>query len=240
MPQPRCRSVPCKIDGCSARARQRGRCKKHYRLWRLENPEPSLLKEPEYHKAVHASPYWYLWKVRKDKGQLGPEWLSTDRFAQDIHPRPKDHSLQRIDDSLPFGPDNFYWKPKIIQQEGEPIGDMRLRQRLDLLTRVPDFERMRMLKRRYNMTMEEFDVRLAKQRFGCAICKRPETSLGRSRKVKCLAVDHCHSTGKIRGLLCYDCNVTLGRMGESIERLEAMIGYIRKHSEPELQVVLLA
>jgi hypothetical protein len=52
----------------------------------------------------------------------------------------------------------------------------------------------------------------------CATCKRNEKDLRRG-----LLVDHCHDTGKVRKLLCDYCNVTLGKVKESIEILQNLI-----------------
>jgi hypothetical protein len=51
---------------------------------------------------------------------------------------------------------------------------------------------------------------LKSQNYVCAICKNPETVKSVKGKLKELAVDHCHNTGKIRGLLCYACNIGIG------------------------------
>jgi hypothetical protein len=68
----------------------------------------------------------------------------------------------------------------------------------------------------------------------CAICQRPETKIDhRLGVVKNLAVDHCHSTGRVRALLCSRCNVTIGQIEESIPLLRAMIVYLEKHSQPK-------
>lgn len=63
----------------------------------------------------------------------------------------------------------------------------------------------------------------------CAICKNPETLKTNNKKhtiSKRLAVDHCHITNKIRGLLCHHCNVSLGGFKDSIETLKAAINYL--------------
>jgi hypothetical protein len=54
------------------------------------------------------------------------------------------------------------------------------------------------------ISLEEFNRMLLEQKSVCAICKKPETT------GKDFAVDHCHSTGKIRGLLCVKCNIGIG------------------------------
>jgi hypothetical protein len=58
------------------------------------------------------------------------------------------------------------------------------------------------LKRRYGITVAQYDEMLANQNNVCWICKRPP-------KKKRLSVDHNHKTGKVRGLLCYSCNYRL-------------------------------
>ncbi len=63
----------------------------------------------------------------------------------------------------------------------------------------------------------------------CAICSRPEKQLRRG-VLKRLAVDHCHTTGKIRGLLCAACNVTLGKFGDDPVLLDVAAAYLRHHS----------
>jgi hypothetical protein len=239
MPQPPSRSIRCKIEGCVARARQRGRCKKHYRLWRKENPIPSQTREPENRKEIRASPYWYLWASRKAKGQLCDEWLNTDNFARSIHPRPKNHTLCRLDPKKPFGPDNFVWRPKVKRIAGESMTDYAFRLRVEQLSRFPDFERDRQLMKCFGITQDQYDQMLKAQNGVCAICKRPETSKGRTNKIKCLSVDHCHETGKIRGLLCFFCNTGMGKLGDSIERIEAVLHYLKKHAQsaPDLRII---
>lgn len=72
---------------------------------------------------------------------------------------------------------------------------------------------------------------LYKQQNGlCAICFKPEMMTSSSKRgPKRLAVDHCHETQVIRGLLCHRCNVSLGAFDDSIERLLSAIAYLEKH-----------
>lgn len=80
------------------------------------------------------------------------------------------------------------------------------------------------LKKAYgiSVSLEEHDRILATQGSVCAICKG--TSIGKK-----LAVDHDHVTGKVRGLLCHRCNLTLGVFNDSTEIFQAMIEYILRH-----------
>lgn len=74
----------------------------------------------------------------------------------------------------------------------------------------------------YGITSKDYDRMSEKQGGVCAICKKPEKS-----KNGRLCVDHCHLTGKVRGLLCGNCNTGIGKLGEDIAVLEAAIRYIR-------------
>ena len=80
------------------------------------------------------------------------------------------------------------------------------------------------LKNNFNLTLEQYDEMFEEQNGMCACCNTHQSSLSIS-----LAVDHCHTTGKIRKLLCNRCNLLLGNADESVELLENIIKYINKH-----------
>ena len=82
-----------------------------------------------------------------------------------------------------------------------------------------DRDRNQRLKRNYGITIEEYNNLLSSQGEVCAICK--VTPNGRA-----LDVDHDHETGRIRGLLCMDCNVSLGRFKEDPDLLLTAMGYL--------------
>ena len=81
------------------------------------------------------------------------------------------------------------------------------------------------------MNKEWYYSMLAEQNNVCAICKQAESIVNGpvNKKPKRLAIDHCHTTGKIRGLLCHKCNVSIGAMADSVERLKSAIAYLEKH-----------
>ena len=66
------------------------------------------------------------------------------------------------------------------------------------------------LYRRYGITKEEYELMLSKQDSKCAICGSKDSKY--FSRSKYLVVDHCHKTGKIRGLLCAPCNTLLGNI----------------------------
>lgn len=93
----------------------------------------------------------------------------------------------------------------------------------------PILEKERYLLSRFEISMQDYNNMLSAQGGVCAICKQPETHK-RNDKVKALAVDHHHGTGKVRGLLCSDCNTGIGKLKDSPDVLQSAIDYLRKHN----------
>ena len=79
--------------------------------------------------------------------------------------------------------------------------------------------------RKYGLKPGQYDEMFRNQAGGCAICGTPPRS-GRR-----LDVDHCHGSGTVRGLLCTDCNLTLGKMQDSPERLRAAAAYVEQFQD---------
>lgn len=85
------------------------------------------------------------------------------------------------------------------------------------------------LKKLYGLTRAEYDAMHAAQDGRCAICDREETALSnKADRVKGLSVDHCHDTGRIRGLLCGRCNSAIGLLNHDGALLRAAIAYLNR------------
>lgn len=84
------------------------------------------------------------------------------------------------------------------------------------------------LKRAFNITVDQFNQLLAAQNGVCAICGAEETVRRRSGDKIRLAVDHCHVTGKVRALLCSNCNKGLGSFKDSPELLRKGADYLEQ------------
>ena len=93
----------------------------------------------------------------------------------------------------------------------------------------PGLQRAYKLQAKYGLSLKDYQSLLDKQNGLCAICKQPETSKSRSGKLKSLAVDHCHITGKVRGLLCHHCNTGIGKLKDNVELLESAIKYLKEN-----------
>jgi len=79
------------------------------------------------------------------------------------------------------------------------------------------------LKKAYGITIEEYNILFLNQNGCCKICKKPQSTFKRS-----LAVDHCHKTNRIRGLLCHKCNLMIGYCEENLELLKSAASYLNK------------
>lgn len=95
------------------------------------------------------------------------------------------------------------------------------------ICRICDKSRRRRerLKQWYDITHEDYERMLAIQNGACAICGTDETG---SKDKGWFSVDHDHKTGRVRGLLCANCNVGLGNMRDSVEILKKAIQYLER------------
>ncbi len=83
------------------------------------------------------------------------------------------------------------------------------------------------LKRKFGITLEQYHDMVILQNGVCAICKKVDEDIK-------LSVDHCHTTGKIRGLLCRRCNMALGLFGDDTQRMKSAIEYLGEASQLEM------
>ena len=72
------------------------------------------------------------------------------------------------------------------------------------------------------MTPEQYDEILMSQKGCCACCGTHHTEIKKG-----LAVDHCHETGSIRGLLCLNCNTGIGKLGDDVDGLLKALAYLQ-------------
>lgn len=94
----------------------------------------------------------------------------------------------------------------------------------------PIAKRKCILKKWYGITLEDYDKMFEAQKGLCAICGNPETVKRKNdTAIRRLAIDHDHRTGKIRGLLCGDCNVGLGKFKDSANIIDKAAKYLFTH-----------
>ncbi len=108
-------------------------------------------------------------------------------------------------------------------RERERIRWSKRRQDPEYLARARAQKRDRHLIKTYGIDTRQYERLLAAQGGQCALCKT-DTPGGSG---DCFHVDHCHATGKVRGLLCSQCNQALGKLGDTIEALERVLRYLK-------------
>lgn len=99
----------------------------------------------------------------------------------------------------------------------------RRKNRPDLQPACKGCYREKQLSKRYSFTKDEYNQMITKQGGKCATCNT-------APKGK-FQVDHCHSSGITRRLLCTNCNTALGLVKENIETLSTMVMYVNYFSE---------
>ena len=214
---------PCIVCGKPSQARNL--CATHLKRWQrhghTEQTRPADWGAREKH------PLFVAWSWARRQGTV-PEWHDFWQFVADIPPRPGKtgrggdgrFALRRYNAKNPFGPANCFWQERIAAPDHATR--MREYRKRDPL-RFKGYE----VKSRFGITLAEYDALLEKHGGRCAICGNEERVARINGAKFGLAVDHCHKSGKIRGLLCMNCNRGLGHFGDCIERLEKAIAYLR-------------
>lgn len=86
-------------------------------------------------------------------------------------------------------------------------------------------------KRNYGIDERTYKQMKETQNNQCAICGSEGFIIGRNGHTERLCVDHCHSSGRVRALLCHNCNRGLGIFQDNIDNLKEAIKYLEKHND---------
>lgn len=92
--------------------------------------------------------------------------------------------------------------------------------------RNPDSVRDYNFRRKYGITLIDYNEMLVAQGGCCAVCERTDTG---NSKHPHFAVDHSHLTGAVRGLLCHHCNIALGAVKDNPSLLRELADYLDRH-----------
>lgn len=157
---------------------------------------------------------------------MEPIWSSDFwAFAAAVGVRPEGHTLRRKDPQALLGPLNWEWKQS--HSNKDPAKYQR-----QWRVHNPARAKHHNLKRQFGITLAEYEAMGDAQGWRCAICNSMETTKDKDGGPRSMPVDHDHSTGKIRALLCTQCNRGLGMFTDSIEKLRAATAYLEKHLAP--------
>lgn len=236
----------CSVEGCESRAHGQGLCSKHLlRLRRTGTTDEGRvythkLKDPKNLLSTHdLYPIWAEFRRAKNPRPVVQEWReSFEVFTAAVGERPsRRHRIYPRDRSGTIGPDNWEWRLQLTEKrEGESKQEYNLRAGKERREFMPVTYKDADLRRAFgpDFGAEEYLALAAAQNNCCAMCGDKETSINKKTgRVKLLSVDHNHTTGKVRALLCGACNTGLGLFRESPERLRKAIAYIILHEGPE-------
>lgn len=170
-------------------------------------------------------------KVKNYRDSLDPEERNRQKLNNNNYNRERrktpEYKAKQAD---------YYEKTKERQQKYQKEYYERIgRQRKGFSPRQParkltyeDYvrrQRDNTLKSKYGITIDDYERMFESQNGVCLICGKPPTG---NTTTKMLAVDHCHKTGLVRGLLCHKHNSAIGLLDDDIELVRAALRYLEK------------
>lgn len=90
-------------------------------------------------------------------------------------------------------------------------------------------QRERNLKHRFSVDLKWYEKQFEKQNYSCAICKSKTNKTAGDREFWNFSVDHCHNSGKVRGILCNNCNRALGLFQDNPKLIRKAAEYVEEH-----------
>jgi len=221
----------CSIEGCDKYVVTLGLCDKHRQ--RLASNGTTEKKYNDW-GAREKHPLYKIWTQHRRfnyKHPLCEEWHKGFWvFVDNLKERPSDnHHLRPIDKSVPIGEGNWQW----VEAISKVIGTEEMKEYTKNWAKAdraqnPDKYKNKYLHMSFGITLEQYNCMSDAQGGRCKICAQPETMKNpKTGEAMMLAVDHCHTTGDVRGLLCASCNKALGGFKDSIHLLESAIQYLK-------------
>lgn len=220
----------CSVGGCDKPVVSHGLCDMHRRRMErhghLEETRDPSWGSKKGKRAKNTHPLYWAWRTVMRRGHA-PAWDDFLQFIVDVGEKPSTkHSLYVANEELPIGPGNFVWKRSPVERvDGEDertFSNRRMRAYRQLQS---ENFRATGLKRLCGLTREEYAALREAHGDRCAICGEKETTVILGKQIA-LSVDHCHTKGKARGLLCAKCNQGLGCFRDRPDLLRRAADYL--------------
>jgi len=207
----------CSCEHCYNPVVAKGLCGTHYK--RFQRHGDVTQSRPKDWGKRESHPLMDTWRlIRKYRGikEVEPSWSDFWVFVKDVGKRPTEkHNLTRRDKSKGYTVGNVFWKESI------GLSEDRAKYAREWRKANPDKVKNADMKKMHGITLEDYQAIKLSQDNSCAICKKHE-----DEEKLALALDHCHTTGKIRGLLCSNCNKALGLFKDNKDFLKSAITYL--------------
>jgi hypothetical protein len=164
-------------------------------------------------------------------------WDSYEHFCSSVkvYGDMLNRSLEAADKSKKIGPDNYQWSEGDLGDFDHMTPEGRAAYLRAYRVKRPSRYKDSQLRKSFGITKDQYDQMLKDQNHVCAICEKTERVMHKGRP-RDLAVDHCHETGVIRGLLCSDCNSGLGWFSDNITLLHEAATYVEHHARKHTSV----
>lgn len=224
----------CGVIGCDKMAVAKGLCGTHYK--RVARHGSTDAGRPSDWGDRFSHPLYSVWKSlsRLSTTEVCSEWKNDFwAFTKDIGGKPDTPvRLQRLVKENPYSPHNWFWLEIDTAREGADERERNNEKQKAYAKRMrslnPGYFKNQDLKRKYGITLDEWQRMYDEQDGACKICGQPETKIDRRQGLtRSLSVDHCHETSKVRGLLCSDCNTAIGLFKHSELLLIKAIEYCK-------------
>lgn len=219
----------CLVEGCTEFIVAKGLCAKHYK--RFQRHKDTKETRAIDWGARERHPLYKQWcgLNRNHNLNMCAEWSDFWVFAKDVGTKPEGECwFCAIDNKKPYGPDNFYWKlidrSERTENKRQKLNEYQKAYRVVNIEKIRDKE----LLKKYGITLDDWNRMYKEQNGVCKICGKPETKIDRRLGiVRRLAVDHCHDTGKVRGLLCTECNQAIGLLHHDPKIIKSALEYCK-------------
>ena len=183
-------------------------------------PAPRLWNSPG-----EASAIWSGTDVVERMGRCEVRDLTNEVFLGPMNDHPHyDCSLTPAEHE-PIKRSGRGHRPGCAVAEGHTFGKAKVCSACALARDDAGKVRASTIRRRFGVTTEQYDEMLARQNGGCAICGKTNPNGHR------LAIDHNHRSGKVRGLLCRNCNSAIGQLLDSPELIRKAADYVESQAD---------
>lgn len=216
----------CLVIDCSTPSISNGLCDKHRK--RLERKGSTEAGRPSDWGKRDKHPLYSAWSnlLRHHKHCVCDAWTENFwTFVADVPPRPKGSRAARKDTNASWCGLNFYWKEPQLRSDDDKRKAVEWQKKFRDAN--PDYHKNIFMRRAYGVTIDWYNQKHEEQGGKCAICRQEETAVIRGKKIS-LAVDHCHETGQVRGLLCRACNNAIGALHHNVNILQSAIAYLHQ------------
>lgn len=209
----------CSCNHCYNPIVAQSLCEMHYR--RLKRHGSTDQTRPDDWGMKKKHPLYHSWawmKKMEGRHKIEETWQDFWQYVSDIGEKPSEQSrLKKLNEALGYTKGNLVWVEMIPNPSAAEYAK-------EWRKRNPEKAKGSDLKTKFGLSYQDYLDLQQKQNYSCKICLQKDEENNTS-----LVVDHCHETGKIRGLLCSNCNRGIGMLQDNVNVLQNAIDYLKEN-----------